>query len=144
MLDSEYLSPADCGMLGKYIEWTKHNEFTNIRLLEIKNCGLKDSQVADILRGIAGQRQIVSINIFNEKINNKSIKVICELLQRCRPNSLLELQLVGCKWMSHTTVLTLLRQLTNKSMLSKLTLSNFKLLQQDHSEEIDSLLIWYI
>jgi len=149
VLEREGMSATECRVLSKYLGWAKDCEESKIKVLEIKDCGFSDQQIADVLQGILAQDHIVSINIFNEKIDDLTVEAICQLLQRPRPNSLLELQLVGCSCISYTTMRKLLSSMRNQLCLSKLTLSNFKIRQRDresisNDETIDSELCQYI
>jgi len=62
-----------------------------VRVLEIKNCGLSNQGMLDILTGIAAQARISSINIYNESIDYASIEKLNEILSRPPPYSLTEL-----------------------------------------------------
>lgn len=151
VLEREGMNATECRVLSKYLGWAKDCKESNIKVLEIRDCGFSDQQIADVLQGILAQDQIVSINIFNEKIDDLTVEAICQLLQRPRPNSLLELQLVGCSCLSYTTMRKLLRSMRDHLFLSKLTLSNFKIRQRDdmwsygsNDGPIDSELLQYI
>lgn len=146
VLEREGMSATECRVLSKYLGWAKDCEESKIKVLEIKDCGFSDQQIADVLQGILAQDHIISVNIFNEKIGDLTVAAICQLLQRPRPNSLLELQLVGCSCISYTTMSKLLSSMRNQLFLSKLTLSNFKIRQRDHdhASTIDSELCQYI
>lgn len=90
-----------------------------------------------ILTGIAAQRRISSINIFNEGIDYYCMERLTEIVSRPPPYSLTELQLVGCKNMPPSAMLMLLQSLEAGSNLAKLTLSNFKLLPGSNSDETE-------
>jgi hypothetical protein len=57
---------------------------------------------------------------------------------------MLELQLVGLQCINYTTMKKFLTSMQDQLFLSKLTLSNFKILQRDYDESIDSELCQYL
>ena len=78
-------------------------------------------------------------------MDSRSIGQLVDMLSRPPPNALTELQLTGCKFppgenTAGSSICTLLTQLQRASSLSKLTLSNFKLIQGAHGDESGEML----
>ena len=88
-------------VLGKYLTDSVRIATANLRVLEIKNCGLSGQSMSSILNGVVSQPRISSINIFNEIVNSSSMEHLVAILSREPPNSLAELQLVGCTIHAH-------------------------------------------
>jgi len=58
ILVREALSRTDALVLGQYLQQSAETKESNLRVLEIKNCGLSNSCLAEILTGVAAQPRI--------------------------------------------------------------------------------------
>jgi hypothetical protein len=96
---------------------------------------MRDENLAEMLGAISQKGTLRSLTIKDEKLGQKTMEVITELLAKQRPNSLLELHLVNCKALGQQLTQQLLLQLLSKSYLTSLTLSGFNFMQNDKLDQ---------
>ena len=83
--------------LKSYLEFTKGNPAREVKKLYIDDCGMRDHQFAEILRGIAKQGTIKQLIYSNNEFGPESTEMIIQLMPKLREFQLSNLTKGGNK-----------------------------------------------
>lgn len=82
ILDNESLSKVETQILKKYMELTRNDPKSQIKILKIKDCRFSDKQLSEILEGIESQEKVTSLHVSNDELEGLTMQPLCKILQR--------------------------------------------------------------
>lgn len=134
MLIDHNITTTEALILGKFMEWTASEAQFNIKVLQITNCNLTDLQLSYLLKGVASQHKIISLNLAIVELDHLSLEPLLQILSRKYAKSLQELSIVGLKKVPSEILTQLFEHIHKNGSLSKFTFSQTTTLknQVDH------------